>query len=74
MVFKALNSLTPKYISDLFIRNSESHLRVPRNTTTDLQLPKKTTNNGQKCFSFSGPKSGNALKPESKQASSLKIF
>ena len=74
MVFKALNSLTPKYITDLLIRNSENHLRVLRNTTTDLQLPKKATNNGQNCFSFSGPKSWNALQAESKKASSLKIF
>ena len=74
MVFKALNSLTPKYITDLLIRNSENHLRVLRNTTTDLQLPKKATNNGQNCFSFSGPKSWNALQAEIKKASSLKIF
>ena len=74
MIFKALNGLTPKYISDLLIRNSENHLRVLRNTTTDLQLPKKAAKNGEKCFSFCGPKSWNALKPDIKMASSLKIF
>ena len=41
MVFKALNGLAPEYLSDLFIRNSESHLRALRNTNTDLQVPKK---------------------------------
>ena len=50
MVFKALNGLTPKYISDLLIRNSENHLRVLQNTTTDLQLPKKATNMGKIAF------------------------
>ena len=74
MVFKALNGLAPKYLSDLFIRNSESHLRVLRYTNTDLQLPKKTTSNGLKCFSYRGVKSWNTLPLEIKQASSLQEF
>ena len=74
MVFKALNSLAPKYLSDLFKRNSESHLRVLRNTSSDLQLPNKTTKNGQLCFSYKGAKLWNALPLEIKQASSLQIF
>ena len=74
MVFKALNSLAPEYLSDLFKRNSESHLRVLRNTSSDLQLPNKTTKNGQLCFSYKGAKLWNALPLEIKQASSLQIF
>ena len=50
MVFKARNGLAPEHLSDLLIRNYNSHLRLLRNTSTDLQLPKKTTNNGQRCF------------------------
>ena len=50
MVFKAPNDLAPEYLSDLFIKNSESHLRALRNTNTDLKLPKKATNKGKKCF------------------------
>ena len=73
-VFKVLNSLAPVYLSDLFIRNSESHLQALRNTKTDLQVPKKTTNNGQKCFPYRGVKSWNALPLEIKQASSLLVF
>ena len=44
MGLKAFNCLAPEYLSDLFIRNSEGHLRALRNTKTDLQVPKKTNN------------------------------
>ena len=74
MVFKALNGLAPEYLSNLFIRNSESHLMALRNTSTDLQLPKKSATNGQKCFSYRGAKSWNCLPFQIKQASSLKVF
>ena len=39
-----------------------------------LQLPKKRTSNGQKCFSHKGVKSWNCFSLEIKQASSLKVF
>ena len=74
MVFKALNGLAPEYLSKLFIRNSETHLLILRNTSTDLQLPKKRASNGQKCFSYEGIKSWNCLSLEIKQASSLKVL
>ena len=74
MVFKALTGLAPEYLSKLFIRNSETHLLALRNTSTDLQLPKKRTSNGQKCFSYKGVKSWNCLPLEIKQASSLNVF
>ena len=70
MVFKVLNGLAPDYLSDLFIRNSESYLWSLRNTNTNLQVPKNTKNNRQKCFSYRGVKSWNALPLEIKQASS----
>ena len=41
MVFKALNSLTPEYLSDLLIRNCESQLQLLQNTSKDLLLSKK---------------------------------
>ena len=74
MVFKALHSPTPEYLSDLFIRSSESHLWPLRYTCTDLQLPKTTRDNGLKCFSYRGAKSWNALTLETKQATSLQAF
>ena len=45
-----------------------------RNTSTDVQVPKKKTNNGQKCFSYRGVKSWNALPLETKQISSLQVL
>ena len=48
MVYNTLNGLALKYLSDLFIGNSENHLRVLRNTSTGLQLLKKTSRNGEK--------------------------
>ena len=55
-------------------RNSTSNSRSLRNTATDLGLPKKTSANGQKCFSFRGAKLWNSLPAETKQASSINIF
>ena len=74
MVFKSLNDLAPQYLSSLLKRNSQCSTRCLRNTETDLRLPKKTSANGQKCFSFRGAKLWNSLSAESKQASSLISF
>ena len=74
MVFKSLNELAPQYLSSLFKRNSQCSTRCLRNTETDLRVPKKTSANGQKCFSFRGAKLWNSLSAESKQASSLNSF
>ena len=74
MVFKSLNDLAPQYLSSLFKRNSQCSTRCLRNTETDLRLPKKTSGNGQKCFSFRCAKLWNSLSAESKQASSLNNF
>ena len=49
------------YLFVLLANGSESHLRALHKTNTDLQLPKKTTNDGQKCFSYRGVKSWNVL-------------
>ena len=65
MVFKALHGLAPEYVSKLFIRNYETHLLALINTSTDLQLLKKRTHKGQKCFSYKGVKSWNCLSLES---------
>ena len=74
MVFKSLNELAPQYLGSLFNRNSQCSSRCLRNTETDLRLPKKTSANGQKCFSFRGATLWNSLSAESKKASSLNIF
>ena len=74
VVFKSLNELTPQYLSSLFKRNSQCSSRCLQNTETDLRVPKKTSANGQKCFSFRGAKLWNSLSAESMQASSLNNF
>ena len=74
VVYKSLNGLAPQYMRNLFTRNSTSNSRSLRNTATDLRLPKKTSANGQKCFSFRGAKLWNSLPAETKQTSSIYIF
>ena len=74
MVFKSLNGLAPRYLCNLFTKNSECSSHSLRNTETDLKLPMKKTTNGQKCFSFRGAKLCNSLPAEPKQAFSLSSF
>ena len=74
MVYKSINGLAPQYMSNLFTRNSTRSSRNLRNTKTDLKLPKKTTANGQKCFSYRGAKLWNSLSAEIKQAPSIAVF
>ena len=73
-IHKALNGLAPKHLTDLFVRILENHLRVLRNISTEIQVPKKTSKNGQKFLSFRGFQSWNALPVEIKHASFLQVF
>ena len=52
MVFKSLDDMAPQYLCNLFTKNSVCSSRSLRNTETDLRLPKKSSANGQTCFSF----------------------
>ena len=74
MIFKALNVFAPNYLSQLFIRTSDSHLLAHRHTSTDLLLQRKTATNGYKFFLYRGVKSWNYLPLEVKQASSIMVF
>ena len=74
MVFKTLNELAPPYLCSLFRKNSQSTSYRLRNTSTDLRLPKKGTENGKKYFSFRGVKLWNSLSANCKQAASLSTF
>ena len=58
MVYKSLNDLAPRYLCNLFTKNSACSSRSLRNTETDLRLPKERLANGQKCFSFRGANYG----------------
>ena len=62
-------------MSNLFKRNSACSSRSLRNTKTYyLRLPKKTSANGQKCFSYRGAKLWNSLPADTKQALSIAVF
>ena len=74
MVYKSINGLAPQHMSNLFTRNSTCSSRNLRNTKTDLRLSKKTSANGQKCFSYQGAKLWNSLSAEIKQAPSFAVF
>ena len=61
-------------MSDLFRRNSDRHLQPLRNTSRDLKLSKKATNNGQDDLNVKVLKSWNARPLEIKKAPSLQAF
>ena len=46
IVYKSINGLAPQYFRNLFTRNSFDNAYSLRNTTTDLKIPKKMSNNG----------------------------
>ena len=73
-VFKCLNSIAPKYLCDIFTKNTVNATRSLRNTNTDLELPLRRSANGQKCFSLRGAKCRNGLSTEAKQTTSIKAF
>ena len=74
MAFKNLNELAAPYLRSLFGKNSQSTSYRLRNTSTDLRLPKKRTENGKKSFSFIGAKLWNSLSANCKKPASLSTF
>ena len=56
MMYKSLNDLAPKYLSDLFVRLSDFHILELRNTKRNLAAPLMRTVSGQKAFSYRGTK------------------
>ena len=72
--FKSVNNLAPQYLIDLFTRNSHSSSYNLRNTDSDIQIPKKETSNGQKCFLYRGAKVWNRLQLHAKQTSPISRF
>ena len=52
MVYKSLNSLVPRYLSDLFMTLSGVHPRESRNSKTGLAMPMLRHGSGQKFFMY----------------------
>ena len=61
MVYKSLNSLAPRRLSDLFVRLSGVHQRKLRNSKKNLAIPMLITGNGQKSFAYRGASLWNSL-------------
>ena len=74
LTYKALNSLAPQYLGELFSKCSEVSDRILRSAETNLQIPLQRTSTSQKAFSYRGAKLWNELDKETKLASSLATF
>ena len=74
MVYKSLNSLAPKYRSDLFVRLSGVHPRELANSKTDLAITMLRTGNGQKSSAYRGASLWNSLDLDTKMAPSINAF
>ena len=68
VTFKSLRNFAPRYLCELFNKNSSCSSRNLHNTNTDVRLPKKNTTQGQKAFSFRGAKIWNSHSTETKLA------
>ena len=74
MVYKSLNGLVPMYLSNIFSRNSTRDTVYLRNSESDLRVPLFKTANGQKSFAYRGAHLWNSLKSDVKKAPSLSAF
>ena len=75
LVYKALNNLTPAYISDLLTPISQSHHRTLRSTTSgSLAVPRSKKAMYDGSFSSSAPRLWNTLPESVKKSTSLKDF
>ena len=75
LTYKALNNLTPEYISDLIKPLSETHTRNLRSVTDgSLKVPRSKTTLYDSSFSASAPKLWNALPGAIKTSTTLDSF
>lgn len=75
MVYKALNELAPEYISDIFIKVSDSHTRTLRSTDNDLlRIPSSKTNFFENSFTISASKLWNQLPLDIRNSPSQSAF
>ena len=54
VVYRSINNLAPKYLCNLFTKNSSRDIVTLRNSEFDLYVPFMNTKNGQKSFSYRG--------------------
>ena len=74
MVYKTVNNQAPIYLTEMFVRLSDTCKRELGHTITDLVVPRRKSAFGQKCFSYKGAKLWNNLSVEVKSSKSYEIF
>jgi len=74
IVFKALNGLSPSYITDLILPFSKVHNIDTRRARRNLLLPKANTNSGKRTFAFLASSEWNLLPDGVKTSTSLSSF
>ena len=75
LTYKALNGLTPEYITNMLTPNSQVHDRTLRSSVNGtLMVPRSRTSLYDKSFSVSAPKYWNSLPTYIKNAPSLSSF
>ena len=75
LTYKALNNLTPLYITELLIPMSQTHNRALRSTSNgSLAVPRSKTAIFDGSFSCTAPRLWNQLPEVTKKASSLSCF
>ena len=70
MVYKSLNGLLPMHLSNIFSRNSSRDTVYLRNSESNLRVPLFKNTNGQKSFAYLGAHLWNNLESEVKTAPS----
>ena len=74
LMFKILNGLAPRYLSEMFTYSSLFHDYALRSSEKNLKLPKNHTNYYKNSFAFTGAKLWNELLSTLKDETSLKSF
>ena len=75
LVYKALNHMTPPYISELLTPMSQIQIRTLRSSTDgSLTVPRSTTTIFDGSFSCSAPRLWNRLPESVRKTSSLNVF
>ena len=74
MGYKSVNDQAPIYLTEMFVRLSDSWKRELYNSKTDFAVPRRKSAFGQKCFSHKGAKLWNDLSVEVKSSKSFEIF
>ena len=74
LMFKILNGLTPRFLSEMFTHSASFHAYGLRSSRMNLALPKSHTEFYRNSFAFTRPKIWNDLPNTLKEESSLKRF